>query len=261
MNLSLFDQTPLWIVFIGTIAFVLLAVEAGFRLGLRSAARSENERQAPIDAMVGSTLGLLAFVLAFSFGMATSRYDARNQLLVDDAIAIRTVSLRAELLPEPARADFRTLLNEYVDIRVLGSHDLGRLAHALRRSEQIQGELWSGTKALMRSTSAPTETAPVVQALIQMGDMHTKRVTAGLQNRLPGTIWLALYCITGVAMAISGYRGGLAGRRSLVATLTLVFAYSAVILLIADLDRPQEGFLRVDQQAMVDLQTRLHQTM
>ena len=61
------------------------------------------------------------------------------------------------------------------------------------------------------------------------------------------------------AMAITGYGAGLAGRRSMIATVAVVVAFSAVILLIADLDRPQEGFLRVSQQTMLDLQTRLRQ--
>lgn len=258
MKSSFFDSAPLWSVFIATIVFVFLAVELGFRAGIRSAARSENERQAPIDAMVGSTLGLLAFVLAFTFGMATSRFDTRNQLLVDDVVAIRTADLRTQLLPEPNGGESRALLKEYVDIRILRSSDLDRFAQINRRTQQIQDELWARTAPLLQDASLSSVVAPALQAIIQMNDVHTKRVTAGIENRLPFTIWIALYCITGLAMAISGYRTGVAGRRSVVATITLVFAYSTVILLIADLDRPQEGLLKVDQQPMIDLQMRMH---
>src|SRR4029450_14126302 len=107
MNTSVFDAMPLWLVLVLTVIVILLAIEVGFRAGIDRARKSENERQAPIDPMVGSTLGLLAFVLAFTFGMATSRYDARKQLVVDDAIAIRTTDLRAQQLPEPARTGIR----------------------------------------------------------------------------------------------------------------------------------------------------------
>jgi hypothetical protein len=61
-----------------------------------------------------------------------------------------------------------------------------------------------------------------------------------------------------LAMGIAGYRAGIVGRRGVVATFIVVLTFSAVITLIADLDRPQEGFLRVSQQAMLELQTRLH---
>jgi hypothetical protein len=253
MNNSLFDATPLWLVFVVTVGVVLLAVELGFRGGIYRARKSEDERQAPIDPMVGSTLGLLAFVLAFTFGMATSRYDTRKQLVLDDVIAIRTTDLRAQLLPEPHRDAIRALLREYVDVRLGGALTPGKLPQALLRSEELQDQLWTSATSLPETPFV----APYVQALIQMIDLHSKRVGAALHNRIPGTIWTALYCMTALAMAITGYRAGIAGKRSMIATLTMVLAFSSVIVLIADLDRPQEGFVKVSQQAMLDLQARL----
>jgi uncharacterized membrane protein len=112
MDKTLFQSIPLWLIFVATVGFILLAVETGFRAGVFHARKSEDARQASIDPLMGSTLGLLAFLLAFTFGMATSRYEARRQLVVDDAVAIRTVSLRAQQLPEPHRSDVRALLRE-----------------------------------------------------------------------------------------------------------------------------------------------------
>jgi hypothetical protein len=54
-----------------------------------------------------------------------------------------------------------------------------------------------------------------------------------------------------------GYHAGLAGSGRSLALLALVLAFSAVVTLIVDLDRPQEGLLRVSQQAMIDLQKTL----
>jgi hypothetical protein len=56
---------------------------------------------------------------------------------------------------------------------------------------------------------------------------------------------------------MAGYRQGIAGRRSIVAAVTVTVAFSAVIALIADLDRPQEGFFKVSQEAMLELQATL----
>ena len=91
-----------------------------------------------------------------------------------------------------------------------------------------------------------------------MVDLHSKRVAVAVRNRIPITIWIALYCLTIIAMTIMGYRTGLAERRSVVATLNVALAFSVVIAITADLDRPRGGFLQVDQQAMLELQTRLH---
>lgn len=257
MNTALFDAIPLWLILVITVGVILLAIEIGFRAGVDRARKSENERQAPIDPMVGSTLGLLAFVLAFTFGMATSRYDARKQLVVDDAIAIRTADLRAQLLPEADRSEIRALLREYVDVRVEGALTPSKLPQALARSEQLQDQLWARAVSLGKRDPPIAFAAPFMQVLVQMIELHSKRVTGGIHNRIPGTIWTALYCMTALAMAITGYRAGIAGRRSMVATLAMMLAFSATILLIVDLDRPQEGFVKVSQQAMLDLQTRL----
>ena len=255
MGNSGFDATPLLGVFLATTLVGLLAAEIGFRLGIFSARRSEEERKANIDAMVGSTLGLLAFVLAFTFGMATSRHDTRTQLVLDDVIAIRTVDLRAQLLPEPYRGEIRALLREYVDVRLKGVLDPGELPRALARSEELQDQLLSRAVALGREI--PALAPAYTQATIQMIDLHSKRVTAAVSNRIPVPIWVALYCLLVLAMGLAGYHAGIAGRRSFVAMITVVLMFAAVISLIADLDRPQEGLFRVSQQAMLELQTRL----
>jgi hypothetical protein len=244
---AILDALPLWLVFVVTAGIILLSIELGFRAGLHRARQSEDERQAPVDAMVGSTLGLLAFVLAFTFGMATSRFDSRQQLVLEDANAIRAADLRAQLLDDPDRTALRALLREYVDVRIKGVLVPDALPEALRRSAELHGQLWSHAS-----------TPALQQTFIQVMDVHAKRMTAGLQNRLPPTIWLALYSMAALAMAMAGYRAGLAGRRSIVATLALGLAFSAVIVVIADLDRPQEGLLKVSQQALLDLQARLH---
>lgn len=255
---SLLDSPPLWLLFVATLAVVLLAVEIGFRTGVHRARISEDERQAPIDAMVGSTLGLLAFVLAFTFGMASARYDARKQLVLDDAIAIGTADLRAQQLREPDRSQIRRLLLEYVDLRVEGLQQSHEHARILLRSEELHEQLWALATALGQDGVAVPFAGELMRSLIEMRDVHSRRVMAVLHNRIPVTIWIALYCLTVLAMAMTGYRAGLSGRRSLIASLTLVLAFSSVIFLIADLDRPYQGFLKVSQQAMIDLQTRLH---
>jgi hypothetical protein len=73
--------------------------------------------ETPVGEMVASTLGLLAFILAFTFGLAASRFDAKRQLLVDEANAVGTTYLRAEMLPE-RRDEIRALLRDYVEVRI-----------------------------------------------------------------------------------------------------------------------------------------------
>lgn len=249
---ELFDSLPLWAFFGSTVVLILLALEAGFWVGKRRQRRAEHEKEAPVGAMVGAILGLLAFLLAFTFSMAASRFDTRRELVLDEANAIGTTYLRAGLVSEPERTEIRRLLREYVDVRLEAVRP-GMLVPGLKRSEELQGLLW--TQATIVAEKSPTPiTGLFVQALNEVIDLHAKRVTMGIRNRIPLTIWGALYVTALLAMAGVGYHAGLTGTTRPVATLALVVTFSGILWLIADLDRPQEGLLTVSQQAMVDLQ-------
>jgi hypothetical protein len=91
-----------------------------------------------------------------------------------------------------------------------------------------------------------------------MIDLHLKRVTAGIRDHIPFAIWVSLYLLTIVTMAAMGYQIGLGGSRQVIIELALAFSFSAVLVLIADLDRPLKGTIKVSQQAMIELQEKLN---
>jgi hypothetical protein len=187
--------------------------------------------------------------------MAATRFEARRQMVLDEANAIGTTYLRAALLPEPHRTEIRTLLRDYVQLR-LEAVQPGMTVPARARSEELQGQLWAQTVIVAEKKPTPI-TGLFIQSLNEVIDLHAKRVTMGLRNRIPITIWVALYATAILAMAGLGYYAGLASTTRSLASLTLVITFSGILFLIADLDRPQEGLLRVSQQAMIDLQKSL----
>jgi len=250
------DLLPIWGVFLATVAVVLLAVEGGFRLGQYRRRRSEQEDKPPVGEMVAATLALLAFMLAFTFGLAASRFDVRRGLVIDDANAIGTTYLRAGLLPEPHRSDVRSLLREYVDVR-LEAVQPGKLSRSIGRSEELHARLWAHAVAVEEKNPGSIVVGLFIASLNEVIDLHAKRLALGVRNRIPGTIWAALSFVTIIGTSVMGYHAGLAGSGRSLALLALVLAFSAVVTLIADLDRPQEGLLRVSQQTMIDLQKTL----
>ncbi len=250
------DLLPIWGVFLATVAVVLLAVEGGFRLGQYRRRRSEQEDKPPVGEMVAATLALLAFMLAFTFGLAASRFDVRRGLVIDEANAIGTTYLRAGLLPEPHRSDVRSLLREYVDVR-LEAVQPGKLSRSIGRSEELHARLWAHAVAVGEKNPGSIVVGLFIASLNEVIDLHAKRLALGVRNRIPGTIWAALSFVTIIGTSVMGYHAGLAGSGRSLALLVLVLAFSAVVTLIADLDRPQEGLLRVSQQTMIDLQKTL----
>ena len=81
-----------------------------------------------------------------------------------------------------------------------------------------------------------------------------KRVQAAVRSRIPGAIWVGLFAVAAFSLAAMGYHAGLVGTGRSLAVLAVALTFSVVIELIADLDRPQQGVLRVSQRALLDLQ-------
>jgi hypothetical protein len=200
-------------------------------------------------------LGLLAFLLAFTFGLAASRYDTRKQLVLDEANAIGTAYLRADMLPEPQRSEIRNLLREYASARVGGLVSIMTPA-VMAKSASLQDRIWADATAVSQQDSKSITTGLFVQSLNEVIDLDESRVTAG-RNRIPDPIWLALLAVTMFTMASVGYQFGLTGEHSWIEIILLALVFTTVILLIADLDRPGEGLLNVSQQAMIDLVNRM----
>jgi hypothetical protein len=253
---GLLDALPLWGLFIVILFVALLSVECGYRLGRYRRDRRKEEKEAPVGTMVGAALGLLAFILAFTFGLAAGRFDTRRQVVLDEANAIGTTYLRAGMLPERAE-QIRALLRDYVDVRLEAVRS-GNIAEGIRRSENIQQQAWAEAETVAEKNPNSIVVGLFVQSLNEMIDLHAKRLQAGLRSRIPGAIWVGLFAVAVLSLAAMGYLEGLLGSRRSLAVVAVAVAFSVVIELIADLDRPHEGVLRVSQEPLLDVQRSMN---
>jgi hypothetical protein len=250
-----FLHIPIWGVFIGTLLLVLFSVEAGYRWARYKQARSRQEMEAPVGAMVGATLGLLAFLLAITFAMAADSFHARRVALLDEVNAIRTAYLRADLIVEPFRTESRKLLLEYVDERLHWVGE-GSKAQTSQSSKELHDRLWAQTAAV-DFNSSPDVVSLFVESMNKVIDLHAERILVRERSRIPGTVWVVLYLVAVLTLAAMGYHGGVAGTSRSPVMLVVALAFSLVIVLIADLDRPGEGLINVSQQMMIDLRDSL----
>lgn len=138
------DIILLWVFFGLTIALVMGAIEVGRVFGGRVYRRSKDEKEPTASTFVGTVLGLVAFILAFTFGIVTNRYDDRKALVLEEANAIGTAYLRADFLLDTERSKAKALFREYLDTRieVVQSFDMARTEKLLMDSAHIQQELW-----------------------------------------------------------------------------------------------------------------------
>ena len=144
--ITLMDPIPLWALSLLTILLTVVSFEIGYRFG----SRHRREGEGALGTLVGSGMGLLAFFLAFSFGLAASRFDNRRQLVLDEANAIGTAYLRAEVVADPQRSEIQKLLRDYIDPRIEAIQP-GKLEAAIVRPEELHRRLWAEATALGRS--------------------------------------------------------------------------------------------------------------
>jgi hypothetical protein len=253
MNAGPLDFLSLWALCLATIVVGFLSVEAGYRLS-KLRRRFEPETESSVGIVGAATLGLLAFTLAFTFALAANHLDARQQFVADETNAIRATYLRSAFLPEPQRSTFRGILRGYLEAR-LEAAQAGNEDPA--GSQRLHARLWAEAVAAVQNEPGSALAALFIESLNELIDVHAKRVQANLGSRIPGVIWATLYFVASLAMAGIGYHEGLTSLRRSPAMVILVLAFSAVIYLIADLDRPQEGLFNLSQQAMVDLRNLL----
>jgi hypothetical protein len=251
-TITLLDRLSLGSVLIGSILLVVLAMEAGFQLGALRRRGSRAEKDSPVGSVVAATLGLVGFLLAMTYGFAVNCFEARQQALLEEVNSIGTAYLRASFLPEPQAEETRALLREYVQVRmrVPATNDV---AHAIKRSEELHQNLWD---SLLRAAEKAPDSIRVglfIQSLNQVIDLHEKRVNLGLRLRIPPIIWFVLCAITLLGMGEIGYQTSLTGSSRTPASLGLVTSFAILLTLLVDLDRPQEGTLRVSQRALQEL--------
>jgi hypothetical protein len=249
------DSVPI-LVFVGVFVLVnFLAYEVGFRVGESFKKRNPDAPEGPTGLIVGSILGLMAFLLAITMGMAGDRFDTRRGLVLAETNAIGTAYLRAGYLSEPASSDSRDLWREYAPLRI-ATPDRARLAANLERSVEIQDELWTIAEDVAR-TEGSDVVALYVESVNEVIDLHTSRVVAGVYARVPPTIILLLIAGVVLSLGLVGYNAGLDRRRSPVIAIALVVSLGAVLWLLIDLDRPQDGIISTSQQPLIDLVERL----
>ncbi len=252
-----FDSIPLWALFIGTIIIVIVAIEAGYRLGRAMHRRSDDEKESPVSAIASAILGLAAFMLAFTFGIVSERHDTKKGLVRDDAIAIRTAWQRSGFLPETDRAEAKDLLREYVDLRLSFAQEVNlhpeHVKDVLTETRRIQDRLWRMAVENARKDMNSDVAAMYIESLNEVNAVHASRVAVGIQARVPIEIWMVLYCITILGMMSVGYQTGIAGSRRSMVRPILALAFALVFVLIASLDRPDSGVMKVTQQPLIDL--------
>lgn len=251
----------LWSVFFLTFLLAVVSIAGGFIWGRHSSRRPDHEADSQLGTLIAASLGLLAFMLAITFGGTTDFLQKRRQLLLEEVNAIGTAYLRTDLLPEPHRSELKELLRKYVGVRVkIARQKIAQNPNEVMQmaayAQSLQDAMWRHAVEIGQEDEHSVIDALFIYALNDMIDLQTSRLTAFRYN-LPLTIWYVLMLIAIVSLFMVGYQTGVAGRRSVKFEFLLALTFAAVILLITDLDRPGEGYFKVDETPIFELQEQM----
>jgi hypothetical protein len=243
---------PIYLIFFIIALLSLVSFELGYRISKRVHFKKDSMETKTIGQISTGLLGMLAFVLAFTFSMAASQYEKRKQMVLEEANAIGTAYLRADLIDEPYTNELKQLLREYVNTR-LDAIKKENIAKGMVNSIEIHRLLWTQVRTAAKA-HPNTNTSLMVQSVNEVIDMHEKRITAGLRDKIPTSIWITLFAISAMAMLTIGIELGFGDSRKLIVIMPMMFAFAALTTLIVELNRPQEGILKVGQESMISLQ-------
>ena len=242
-----------WLVF--ALSFIVLWLSA--RIGrsfLRRRYPLDEEMREDFGVILAATLTLLGLIIGFSFSMAISRYDQRKNYEEAEANAIGTEYVRADLLPAADAAKVRMLLRNYLDQRILfyRAHDDPPLQQEINaRTAQVQTELWSA----VRVPAAAQPTPIVALAVLGMNDVLNSQgyTQAAWWNRIPTSAWGLMAAIAICCNLLVGYGSRGVKKEGAKLLPVLPFVASIAFMLIADIDTPRHGIIRVNPQNLISL--------
>lgn len=253
MTMHLLDQP--FLVFAISVVVLWVAAWAGTYIHLRGTKETPKEAHDDIGVVLAAGLTLLGLIIGFSFSMATSRYDLRKGYEETEANAIGTEYLRADLLPASDGAQIRALLRQYTELRIrfYEERDGAALRQVREQTEQLQNRLWA-------AVSGPANVQPNATRTLVASGMNDVINSEGYTqaswlNRIPTSAWGMMAAIAIFCNALFGYSVHRAAAR-LFAVLPILVAIS--FLLIADIDSPRGGIIRVYPENLQSLNNSFH---
>jgi hypothetical protein len=233
------------------VTFLLLWLAAWIGMVLRSRrSQLSDGMRSDYSVIVGATLTLLGLLIGFTFSMATTRYDMRKTLEEEEANAIGTEYTRLDFLPAADSARLQALLRQYTGLRILfyTTRDQTDLQKIDADTSKMQSQLWANVAAAAKVQASPLSAL----ASSGMNDVLNSQgyTQAAWWNRIPIAAWILMFLIAALSTILLGY--GMHGRATVLSVI-LPLAVSISFFLIADIDGPRAGVIRIQPQNLYAL--------
>lgn len=254
-------EFPSYQVVAGLLVLMFLANEIGYRLGLGKSSKESDNSKTVSSALKASILSFVAFLLAFSFSITTSRHDARREVVLNEANAIGTCYLRAGLLEEPYKTETRKVLREMTDVRIQYFQEGEDLAAAKKSNEELNGltnDLWAQVEAAFAANTSRVHSSQIIPAANEVIDLNTTREWA-VHSRLQPAVLVLLIVSILVSNLLMGHSSGQVEGRHCGLWISFNVLLALVLFVVLDYDRPRRGFIQVDHSPMMQLRDSIRE--
>jgi len=244
MNASLFAPALALASFVG----ILVMLEWGRRIGKRQQAVEGGAAREGVTAVEGSVYALGGLLIAFTFSGAAQRFEDRRHLVVQEANDIGTAWLRIDLLPAATQEPMRALFRQYLDARLAiyrAAGDPDASSAGIARANALQNRIWSDAVAACRSADVVAACMLLLPALNAMFDTASARTAATMMHP-PWVIYGMLWLFVLVGALLAGHAMAGASKRDLLHTVVYAAIMGAILYVIADIEFPRLGLIRVD---------------
>jgi hypothetical protein len=258
MNHALYAMLFALLLFAG----MLILVEVGRRAGQQRIAVDAEGHRPTIGVIDGAVFGILGLLFAFSFSGAASRFDARRQLIVEEANDIGTAYLRLDLLPPNEQSALREKFRQYLDARIAAYQkidDYDAINDEFIRATKLQHEIWQLAIAAPHDAGSQPARLLLLPSLNAMIDITTTR-TMAMQMHPPKVVFVMLFVLTWVSSLLAGYAMAQGKLRSWIHIICFAIAMSVSFYVILDLEYPRSGLITINSfdQALVDLRNSMN---
>ena len=183
------DSIPLVLVMLGATFTQVGFIEAGFRIGKTRQIAPIKAQTAQVRAIMGASLGLLAFMLAFSFSMAQQHFENRTAAYMLEISAVDSAFRGADLIDPSSRVQAKELLVNFGKLRLETAQaaqegDMENLVEMVRESERMHDQLWAIAESAMEGSGDGEDTGIFAQSVLAMIDAHDARLQASFFNRV-----------------------------------------------------------------------------
>jgi hypothetical protein len=247
------DSFPIWLLGLSMVVVSVVIADIGFRFGVRLQDRGANPGDSRMTGtVVGGMLGLVGFLMAFAIGIAIGNFSERKGMVVTEANAIGVAWLRAGFLEEPDSQDLRDLLRAYAQVRLDAANRQVILSDAVEQSEMAHADMWRIIQRNVRQGNESDVMVSLAEAVNAVISAHSLRLAAAFK-RLPDILGQVLAISIVLSFFLVGVASSADRKRDTAAIFMFALVFTAVFMILVDIDRPTEGTFVVSQTAMTDL--------